>query len=245
MIDRDDPVDGLVPVDDPRVTAFRRWLRAADEWCLTRAERNDREAAWDEAGTLIGSFRELVIETPFPDVMRDRMAMEWEATAVNPEWPHDVADQRRTLVALKRAMVDFGPAFLGPHYVLLAGDLAMRAEGSPPLIDAKIPPANRYGYNPLLMDAAKSQTIRLAHYNAGLEGSNWRAEHVKIYPRLGDDMRKVWNALVSEPERRDCWRVGKLVRGKAPLTLEDAVIQLQATRYEAAILREWIDGNPD
>ena len=114
MIERDDPVDDLVPVDDPRVTAFRKLLYDADEWRSAGAGRNDRKAAYDEAGVLVGRLRDLMIETPFLDVMRDRMAMEWETTPVNPEWPQEAADQRRTLMATKRAVVDLGAAFLGP-----------------------------------------------------------------------------------------------------------------------------------
>ena len=86
----------------------------------------------------------------------------------------------------------------------------------------------------------KVQSIRLAHYNAGLKGSDWRTEHAKIYPGLGDDTRKTWNALVSELERSECRRVGALVRRKAPLTPEDEAIQSRALRYEATALREWI-----
>ena len=108
---------------------------------------------------------------------------------------------------------------------LIAGDLVMRAAGSPSLIDDKIPRTKKYGYNPALMDAAKLQSIRLAHYNAGLNGSNWRTEHAKIYPGLGDDTRNTWNALVSELERSECRRVGALVRCKTPLTPEDEAIQ--------------------
>jgi hypothetical protein len=245
MIDRDDPGDGLVPVDDARVTAFRRWLYAADRWRSTQTERDDQEAAYDEAGALIERFRDLVIATPFPDLAGHRMATEWETTVVNPEWPESAANERRMLLALSRSFLDFWPAASGRIAMLLAGDFTARAEGSPPIIGATIPPTNRHGFNPWLMDVAKAQTIRLAHYSAGLEGSNWRAEHFKIYPPLSDDTRKVWNALVSASERRDCWRVGELVRRKTPLTLEDAVIQLQATRSEAAILREWVRGNPD
>ena len=83
------------------------------------------------------------------------------------------------------------------------------------------------------MDIAKIQTIRLAHYKAGLEGSNWRTEHAKIYPGLGDGTRETWNVLVSDLERRACRRVGELVRRKAPLTLKDTVIRMHATQYEA------------
>jgi hypothetical protein len=185
-------------------------------------------------------LRDLMIETPFLDVVRDRMATAWETTPVNPEWPQDAADQRRTLMSLKRAVVDLGPAFLGPGSTLIAGDLVMRAAGSPSLIDDKIPRTKKYGYNPALMDAAKLQSIRLAHYNAGLNGSNWRIEHTKIYPGLGDDTRNTWNALVSELERSECRRVGALVRCKTPLTPEDEAIQSRALRYEATALREWI-----
>jgi hypothetical protein len=241
MIDGED----LVPVDDPRVTAFRRWLRAADQWRLTEADPNDQEAAYDEAGALIARFRELTSATPFPDLAGHRMAIEWETTVVNPEWPESAANERRMLLALSRGVLDFWPAASRNIAIWLVADLTMRADGSPALMDSKIPPTNRYGYNPWVMDIAKGQTILLAHYNAGLEGSNWRAEHQKIYPDLSDDTRKVWNALVDDPRRRDCRRVGKLVRRKGLLTLEDAVIQLHATRYEAAVLREWIRGNPD
>jgi hypothetical protein len=240
MIDHDK--DDLVPVDDPRVAAYRRLLHDADEWRSARAGRDDRKAAYDEAGVLVGRLRDLMIEAPFLDVMRDRMAMEWETTPVNPEWPQDAADQRRTLMALKRAVVDLGPAFLGPGSTFIAGDLVMRAAGSPSLIDAKIPCSNKYGHNPALMDAAKPQSIRLAHYNAGLEASGWRTEHAKICPGPGDDTRNAWNALVSAPERRECRRVGALVRRKAPLTPEDEAIQSRAMRYEATALREWIRG---
>jgi hypothetical protein len=245
MIDGDDPVDGLVPIGDHRVTAFRRWLGDADKWRSIQAERDDQEAAYDEAGALIGRFRDLAIATPFPVLAGHRMATEWDKAVVNPEWPESAANERRMALALSRGLLDFGPAASSSIALLLAADLTMRAEGSPPLIGAKIPPTNRHGYNPWLMDIAKAQTIRLAHYNAGREGSNWRAEHQKIYPDLSDDTRKVWNALVDNPSRRDCRRVGKLVRRKGLLTLEDAVIQLEATRYEAAVLREWIRRDPD
>ena len=169
MISRNE--DDLVPVDDPRVTAYRKVLYDTDEWKSGRAGRNDRETAYDEAGVLLGRLRDLIIEASFLDVVRDRMAMAWNITAINPEWPQDAADQRRTLMSLKRAVVDMGPAFLGPGSTLIAGDLVMRAAGSPSLIDAKIPRTNKYGYNPALMDAAKPQSIRLAHYNSGLEAS--------------------------------------------------------------------------
>lgn len=81
--------DDLVPVDDPRITAYRKLLHDADEWSLARAGRNAREAAYNQAGALVGRLRDLMIQTPFLDVMRDRMAMEWETTPVNPEWPQD------------------------------------------------------------------------------------------------------------------------------------------------------------
>ena len=174
--------DNLVPVDDPRVTAYRRLLHDADEWRSARAGRNDRKAAYDEAGVLVGRLRDLMIDTPFLDVMRDRMAMAWETTPVNPEWPQDAADQRRTLMAMKQAVVELGPAFLGPGSTLIAGDLVMRAAGSPSLIDDANPSRQEYGYNPALMDAAKPQSIRLAHYIAGRKASGWRTEHAKIYP---------------------------------------------------------------
>jgi hypothetical protein len=241
MVDHDKPID-LVPVDDPRVTAYRKVLYDTDEWKSGRAGRNDRKAAYDEAGVLLGRLRDLIIEASFLDVVRDRMAMEWETTQVNPEWPEAAAGQRRTLMAMKRAVVDLGPAFLGPGSTLIAGDLVIRAAGSPSLIDAEIPRATKYGHNPALMDAAKPQSIRLAHFNAGLERSDWRSEHAKIYPGISDSTRDNWNALVSNPERQDCRRVGALARRKAPLTAEDETIQAQALRYEAAALREWIRG---
>ena len=245
MIERDDPVDALVPVDDSRVTAFRRWLYVADQWRSAQTERNERESAYDEAGALIERFRDLVIATPFPDLAGHRMATEWETTVVNPEWPESAANERRMLLALRRGLLDFWPAGSGRVAMLLAGDFTARAEGSPPIIGATIPPTNRHGFNPWLMDIAKAQTIRLAHYNAGLEASRWQDEHAKIYSAISTDTRKVWNALVDDPERRACRRVGDLVRRKAPLTLQDVAIQLQAIRYEAAVLREWIRGNSD
>jgi hypothetical protein len=241
MIDHDKPID-LVPVDDPRVTAFRRWLSDADRWGARRTERNDPKAVWDEAGALLGRLQDLTFATPLLGLTRYRMAMEWETTQVNPEWPEAAAEQRRTLMALKRAVADLGPAFLGPGSTLVAGDLVMRAAGSPSLIDAEIPRTNKYGHNPALMDAAKPQSIRLAHYNAGLERSDWRTEHAKIYPGISDSTRDDWNALVSNPERQDCRRVGALVRRKVPMTPEDEAIQAQALRYEAKALREWIRG---
>jgi hypothetical protein len=88
-----------------------------------------------------------------------------------------------------------------------------------------------------MMDVAKSQTIRLAHYSAGLNGSSWRTEHKRICPKLSDDTRDGWNVLVAGSERRDCQRVGSLVRRRAPLTLEDAAIQAHAVQFEAADLR--------
>jgi hypothetical protein len=235
--------DDLVPVGDPRVTAYRKLLHDADEWRSARAGGNDQEAAYDAAGVLAGRLRDLIIETPFLDVVRDLMAMEWEITAVNPDWPQDAADQRRALMSLKRAIVDLGPAFLGPGSTLIAGDLVMRAAGAPSLIDAKIPRTGKYGHNPALMDAAKTQSIRLAHYNAGLEGSDWRTEHAEIYPGVGDRTRSAWNALVSALERSECRRVGALVRRKAPLTPEDEAVRSQAVRHEATALREWIHGS--
>ena len=102
---------------------------------LDQRDRNDREAAYEEAGALIGKFRDLVAATPFLDDHARTEEIEWETTPVNPEWPQDAADQRRTLLTLKRAMVDLGPAFLGPGSTLIAGDLVMRAAGSPSLID--------------------------------------------------------------------------------------------------------------
>ena len=233
--------DNLVPADDPRVTAYRKLLHDAHKWRSARSGSNDREA-YDEAGVLVGRLRDLMIEAPFLEVMRDRMLTDWDATPVNPEWPQDAADQRRTLMAMKRAVVDLGPAFLGPASTLIAGDLVARAAGSPSLIDDKIPRTNKYGYNPALMDAAKPQSIRLAHYNAGLKGSDWRTEHAKIYPGVGDDTRKAWNMLVSALERSECRRVGDLVRRKTPLTPEDEAIQSLALRYEAKAIREWICG---
>jgi hypothetical protein len=241
-MDGDDPGDGLVPIDDPRVTAFRRWLHAAEHWRSIAAERNDQEAAYDEAGALIAQFRNLAMATPFADVAGHRMAIEWETTVVNPDWPE--ANERRMLMALSRGVLDFWPAASRNIAIWLAADLTMRAEGSPALMGSNIPTTSRHGYNPWVMDIAKAQTIRLAHYDAGLKGSTWRTEHGKICPGLGDDKRKEWNALVSDPERRDCRRVGELVRRKTPLTLDDAAIQLRATRYEAAILKEWTCGAP-
>jgi hypothetical protein len=241
MIDRED----LVPVDDPRVTEYRRWLRAADQWRLTQAERNDKEAVYDEAGKLIARFRDTTTATPLRELANYRMATEWEKTVVNREWSESAANERRTLLAMARGLLDFGPVAFGPFAISLAADLTMRANGSPPLMGSKIPLTNRYGWNPWVMDIAKAQTILLAHYNAGLERSTWLTEHGKIYPRLGEDMRKVWNALVDGPTRKACKRVGILVRRKTPLTPDDAVIQLRATLYEAAVLREWISGNPD
>jgi hypothetical protein len=241
MIDRED----LVSVDDPRVTAFRRWLRAADQWRLTLAERNDQEAAYDEAGALLTRFRDLAMATPFPDLAGHRMAIEWESAVVNSEWPKNAANERRMLLALSRGVLDFWPGASRQIAILLAADLTMRAEGSPALIGSKIPRTNRHGYNPWVVDIAKAQTILLAHYSAGLERSNWRTEHSKICPRISEDMRKVWNALVDGSTRKACRRVGELVRRKTTLTLDDAAIQLRATRYEAAVLHGWIRGNPD
>ena len=111
-------------------------------------------------------------------------------------------------MAMKRAVVDLGPAFLGPASTLIAGDLVARAAGSPSLIDDKIPRTNKYGYNPALMDAAKPQSIRLAHYNAGLKDRTGEPSMPKSILVLGDDTRKAWNTLVSGLERSECRRVG-------------------------------------
>jgi hypothetical protein len=104
--------DDLVPIDDPRVTEYRRWLHDADQWRATRAERRDAEAARDAAGELIGRFGDLMIATPFLDIMGKRMAAEWETAAVNPDWSKIAANQRRLLLALGQAIIDFGRAFL-------------------------------------------------------------------------------------------------------------------------------------
>ena len=181
-----------------------------------------------------------MIQTPFLDVMRDRMAMEWETTPVNPEWPQDAADQRRTLMAMKRAVVDLGPAFLGPGSTLIAGDLVMRAAGSPSLIDAKIPRTKKYGYNPALMDAAKPSPFASRTTMLDSRDRTGEPSTPKSIPASAMTREKVWNALVSELERSECRRVGALVRRKTPLTPEDEAIQSRALGYEATALREWI-----
>ena len=237
MTDRED----LVPIDDPRVTAFRRWLLDADQWHSTRRDRNDREAAYDEAGALIGNFRDLVTATPFLDVMRERMAIEWETIPVNPELPQDAADQRRTLLTLKRAIVDLGPAFLGPWATLIAGDFVMRAAGSPSLIDAKIPRARPYGGgNPIMKAAIKPQSVRFAHFMAGRNASSWRSEHARICPKLSADQQNVWNRLLDKAERDDCRRVGKLIRKDAPLSHDDEAIAAAAMRHNADDLADLV-----
>jgi hypothetical protein len=246
MINRDDPVDGLAPVDDPRVTAFRRWLRAADEWCSTRAERNDQEAAYDEAGVLIAGFQNVVLDSPFPYLMHERIVTEWETAVINPEWSERAAKDRRVLLGWARIMHDFGQALgIGNSDArALSADFLMRADGVKSLVGAEIPPTSRRGFNPVIMDFMKSQTIRLAHYNDGLEGSPWLVEHAKIYPGLSEDTRKGWNSLVPASERANCRRVGDLVRRKETLTPEDAKVQSQATRFEAVALRNTISDPP-
>ena len=108
----------------------------------TQAQRNDQEAVYNEAGALIEQFRDLAAATPFPALAGHRMTVEWETTNVNPEWPESAANERRMLMALRRGVLDFWPAGSGHIAMLLAADLTMRAEGSPPLIGAKFrPPA--------------------------------------------------------------------------------------------------------
>ena len=238
---RDEPVDGLVPADDPRVTVFRRWLYAAEQWRWTKAERNDEEAVYEEAGALAGKFRDLAAATAFLEIVRCRQKIEVDATAVNPEWPPEAAEQRRTLMALKRAVVDLGPAFLGPGSTLLAGDLAMRAAGSPSLLDDKIPRARVYGGgNPSMTAAIKPQSVRFAHFMAGRNASSWRSEHARICPNLSVDQQNVWNRLLDKAERNACRRVGKLIRKKALLSPEDEAIVAAAMRHDAAELADMV-----
>jgi hypothetical protein len=121
MIDRED----LVPADNPRVTAFRQWLRAGDHWRSTKAERSDKEAVYDEAGALITRFRNLAMATPFADLAGHRMATEWDKAVVNPEWPESAANERRMLLALSRGVLDFWPAASRNIALLLAADFIM------------------------------------------------------------------------------------------------------------------------
>jgi hypothetical protein len=241
MSARDEPVDGLVPADDLRVTAFRRWLVDADQWSSTRAEQKDLMTAWDEAGALIGGLRDIVIATPLLDVMRVRSKIEADAdaTTIDTEWSKEAKEQRWTLIALKRAIADFGPAFLGPGTIYLAGDLDIRAKGSPSPLDDKIPRARAYGGgSPRLNAAIKPQTIRLAHWLAGRNGSSWRDEHRKICPRLTPDQQTSWNRLLDKAERDDCRRVGALIRQGATLSPEDEIIAAAATRWGDHELRK-------
>jgi hypothetical protein len=239
MIDRDK--DDLVPVDDPRVTAFRRWLDDADRWRTALTERNNPKAVWDEAGALIGRLQDLTFATPLPDLARYRMAMTSKATVVSHEWPSEAADQYRTLRALERGILDFGPAFLGPGSTHLAGDLALRASGSPSPLDDKIPRSHKYSDgNPAMKAAIKPQTIRFAHFMAGRNASSWRNEHAKICPKLSVDQQNVWNRLLDKAERDDCRRVGNLIQRDAPLSPEDEAIAAAAMRHNAAELADMV-----
>ena len=170
------------------------------QWLATRAERNDQEATYDEAGELIAGFQNLVLASPFPYLMHERIATEWETAVINPEWSERAAKDRRVLLGWARIMHDFGQALgIGNSDAhALSADFLMRAEGVKPFVGAGIPPTNRYGFNPMIMDFMKGQTIRLAHYNDGLEGSPWLVEHAKIYPGLSEDTRKDWNSLVGD-----------------------------------------------
>jgi hypothetical protein len=230
--------DDLVPVDDERVTTFRRLLAQSDAWRASHDTRNDAQAISEDAAAIVGGLRDTLMGAGLADVIHNRFKTEALETSVDPEWSNEAAADRRSLMGVARVLYDLGGAMLpGPYAAIMAGDCALRAQGDPPIVGSHIPGHNRRVERPAALDHTKAQIARLAHYNAGWKRTNWAAEHALIYPGIGNDARREWNRALSAQERGDCWRVGKCVRAGAPLTSVDVAIRHQATQYDAEELR--------
>jgi hypothetical protein len=225
--------DDLVPIDDERVTAFRRLLAQSDAWRASCEPRDGKQAISEDAAVIVGGLRDMIMEAGLADVIHARFKTEALDTSVDPKWSKDAAADRRSLMGVARVIYDLGGAMLpAPYAAIVAGDCALRAQGDPQIMGSHIPAPNRRVERPAALDQTKAQTARLAHYNAGLKKTNWAAEHALIYPDIGDDARREWHRALSAQERRDCRRVGERVRANAPLTPEDVAIKDQATQYD-------------
>ena len=157
--------------------------------------------------------------------------MEMEDVKIDPALSEKATDDRRMLCAFGLLMDVFGKAiFPGFFSNMLAADFYSRAVGDPPFIGGDIPTSKGYGKRPVMIADLKKQTIRVAHYNAGLSGMSWEAEHVHVFPGLGEGTRRGWNRLVSDEERRAYRRVGARVRAGVALTDADEKIKAEATR---------------
>ena len=170
------------------------------------------------------------------------MATEWETTVVNPEWPESAANERRMLLALRRALLDLAAGFR-PIATFLAGDFIVRAEGSPSIIGAKFRPRTGTASTPGSWTSRKPRPSASRTTMPDWKPRAGEASTPRSIPTLSDDTRNVWNVLVDNPERRDCRRVGELVRRKRAADAGRRCDPAAGHPIEAAILREWIRGN--
>jgi hypothetical protein len=226
--------DDLAPIDDERVTAFRRLLAQSDEWRASCETRNDEQAISEDAAVIVGGIRDMIMGARLDEVIHHRFKTEAKETFVDQEWSKDAAADRRSLMGVARVLHDLGGAMLpAPYAAIVAGDCMLRAQGDPSIMGSHIPAPNRRVQRPAALDHVKAQIARLAHYNAGWKHTNWAVEHALIYPGIGDDARREWHRALSAQERGDCRRVGERVRAGAPLTPDDVAIKDQATQYDA------------
>jgi hypothetical protein len=235
---RDDAGDDMVPADDPRVLEVRRLLAKHEAWRRRSEKRNDLAAVAEDAAPIVAGLCAFLIESGLSSSVHARVVA--EGLEADPDWTAKARVGFRALAGGARVLVDLGPALMPPADAMrLAGDLFLMSSGDPPLLNEEIPHGGRASRAELLR-LAKAQVSRLAYFEAGRKGTNWRTEHAAIYPGLGDEGRKDWNRELSRGERRACRRVGALMARGEPLTPSDELVRAQATRVTPERLRALI-----